>query len=149
MRGAPGLHYGTHLLIDGIVSVANPISPNLAKGTIGELLVQIRLLQFGVQAAPPLRDSGNDLIALRGDAIRTVQVKTTSGRLRVPHTLPTKFHLVALVILSGNDDHLLLDSSSVYLVGREELNELPVTSGEAMRRFEISQVRVDELFRDD
>jgi hypothetical protein len=32
-------------------------------GTFCELLVQIRLLQYGVQAAPPIKDSGNDLIA--------------------------------------------------------------------------------------
>jgi hypothetical protein len=36
----------------------NPISPEIKTGTVGELLVQLRLLQFDVQAAQPLKDSG-------------------------------------------------------------------------------------------
>ena len=38
--------------------MSNPISAAIRIGTLGELLVQLRLLQFEVQAAPPLRDSG-------------------------------------------------------------------------------------------
>ena len=64
----------------------------MAKGTIGELLVQTRLLQYGVQAAPPLKDSGNDLIALKGDAIKTIQVKTCTNRFDTPLDLPEKYH---------------------------------------------------------
>ncbi len=48
----------------------NKITDNLKLGTFGELLVQLRLLEFDVQAAPPLKDSGNDLIAIRGTAMR-------------------------------------------------------------------------------
>jgi hypothetical protein len=58
--------------------MANPISNEIKTGTVGELLVQMRLLQHDVQAAPPLKDSGNDLIALRGFVVRTIQVKTTT-----------------------------------------------------------------------
>lgn len=72
--------------------MANPISENMAKGTIGELLVQTCLLQYGVQAAPPLKDSGNDLIALKGDAIKTIQVKTCTNRFDTPLDLPEKYH---------------------------------------------------------
>ena len=50
--------------------MGNPISNQLTLGTIAELLVQASLLQFDVQAAPPLKDSGNDLIAIRRAAIR-------------------------------------------------------------------------------
>ena len=53
----------------------NKITDNLKLGTIGELLVQLRLLEFDVQAAPPLKDSGNDLIAIRGIDMRAIQVK--------------------------------------------------------------------------
>ncbi len=42
----------------------NPISEEIKIGTIGEILVQLRLLQYEVQAAPALKDSGNDLIHL-------------------------------------------------------------------------------------
>ena len=55
----------------------NKITDNLKLGTVGELLVQLRLLEFDVQAAPPLKDSGNDLIAIRGIAMRAIQVKAT------------------------------------------------------------------------
>jgi len=48
-------------------------------GTIGELLVQLCLLQFDVQAAAPLKDSGNDLIAVKGSRFHTIQVKSTGG----------------------------------------------------------------------
>ena len=47
--------------------MANPIPKNMKTGTIGELLVQLRLLQYNVQAAPPIKDSGNDLIAIKGN----------------------------------------------------------------------------------
>jgi len=57
----------------------NAISPELVTGTIGELLVQLRLLELGVQAAPPIKDSGNDLIAVRGQAFCAIQVRTTAG----------------------------------------------------------------------
>jgi hypothetical protein len=63
--------------------MANPITEAIKTGTVGELLVQLRLLQYDVQAAPPLKDSGNDLIALRGFVVRTIQVKTTTDALPV------------------------------------------------------------------
>jgi len=44
---------------------------------VEELLVQLRLLEYGVQAAPPLKDSGNDLIAIKGREFRAIQVKAT------------------------------------------------------------------------
>jgi hypothetical protein len=64
--------------------MSNPISSQIKTGTLGELLVQIRLLQFDVQATPPMKDSGNDLIAVRGETFRGVQVKTrTKGDFRL------------------------------------------------------------------
>ena len=89
--------------------MANPISAHITLGTVGELLVQLRLLQFGVQAAPPLKDSGNDLIAVRGSAIRTIQVKTTKApRPRFP-SKKRRYDLLALVQLHGYDQTLSLD----------------------------------------
>lgn len=57
----------------------NQITVQVKIGTIGELLVTLRLLQYGVQAAPPLKDSGNDLIAVRGMRFSAIQVKTITG----------------------------------------------------------------------
>ena len=48
----------------------NPLRKSLQTGTVGELLVQLRLLQFHVQAAQPLKDTGNDLIT--SDGLRVI-----------------------------------------------------------------------------
>ena len=92
----------------------NTISKELIKGSIGELLVQLRLLQYGVQAAPPIKDSGNDLIAIRGENLKAVQVKTTTAkckRLRIPQN--RKYHILACVVLYGEDNALNLDDSKI------------------------------------
>ena len=126
--------------------MANPISENMAKGTIGELLVQTRLLQYGVQAAAPIKDSGNDLIALKGYAVKTIQVKTCTTRFETPLDLPEKYHLVALVKLHGYDTELLLDHTKVYLVPKERFTGLRINREADMAEFSISQGLVDALF---
>jgi hypothetical protein len=101
----------------------NPISENLKIGTIGEMLVQIRLLQFGVQANPPIKDSGTDLVAVRDGVFKSVQVKTTlHGRFRNPK-LARHCDVVALVDLKGSGNELFLDYSVVYLVPRKEIDK--------------------------
>lgn len=96
----------------------NPLSENITKGTFGELLVQLRLLQYGVQATPPLKDSGNDL----------------------PHL----YHIIALVVLDpyGEGVTVSLDRCRVFLISRDEC-ERGINDFE---EYEISQDRVDELF---
>ena len=126
--------------------MGNKITDNLKTGTIGELLVQIRLLQFGVQAAPPIKDSGNDLIAIRGDSFRGIQVKTTAVGKHHFANLPSHYHILALVDLKSNDVELLLDTSEVYLVSREEFEReggLP----QQLDRFRLTQALVNELFQ--
>lgn len=125
--------------------MANPLPSNLAIGTIGELLVQLRLLQFGVQAAPPLKDSGNDLVALLGYVVRTIQVKCSANGIPAVRRLPQKYHLLALVVLRGHDQTLLLDSSEVYLVPRSEVSSLKRT-GAGLEQFRLSQELVHRLF---
>ena len=93
--------------------MGNSLPINTHKGTIGELLVQLRLLEYGIQAAPPIKDSGNDLIAIKSEVVKFVQVKT-ENRLRV---LPPIYHIVALVDLKYSDDgNLLLDKSEIYVI---------------------------------
>lgn len=125
--------------------MGNPISENIRIGTVGELLVQIRLLQFGVQAAPPLKDSGNDLIAVRGESFRGVQVKTTARGNLHWNNLPTHYHILALVDLAGEDENIYLDASSVYLVPRSEVPNIRPNGGD-LERFRISQDLVDFIF---
>lgn len=126
--------------------MANPITPHLSLGTVGELLVQLRLLQFGVQAAPPLKDSGNDLVALRGYAVRTIQVKTRTGRFDLQR-LPARFHLVAFVRPHLDDQGaFLLDQTEIYLIPREALTGISLNDDAELRRFTLSAGLIDELF---
>lgn len=83
----------------------NPLPDDLAKGTLGEIFVQLKLLQFGVQATPPIKDSGNDLIAIKEDVFKAIQVKTTvKERFEFNiNDLPTRYHLLSLVRLVGGD----------------------------------------------
>ena len=123
----------------------NDLHPNLVTGAVGELLVQLRLLQFDVQAAPPLRDSGNDLIALRGRAVRSIQVKS-SLRNPAKWVRPAEereYDLVALVALDGEDRRLDLDKSVIYLVPKRDL---PDSGWPGLGAYELSESLVDSLF---
>jgi hypothetical protein len=126
--------------------MSNPISPELTTGTYGELLVQIRLLQYGVQAAPPLKDSGNDLIALKGETIRTVQVKTSTNDVPPWPEDKKLYHLLAVVFLRGEGTEIQLDSSDVFLIPKVALAKLP-RRWEALNQFRLSQEHVANLFR--
>lgn len=122
----------------------NSLHDSIITGTIGELLVQLRLFQYGVQAAPPLKDSGNDLIAVRGEVFRAIQVKTTaaSGTFRLPSN--RKYHILALVRLKDDDQEYLLDKSEVFLLERSSCTQANVRSPEVSHK--ISQILVDRLF---
>ena len=124
--------------------MANPISPELTTGTLGELLVQLRLLQYGVQAAPALKDSGNDLIAVRGFEVRCIQVKTTRNALPAWPLDAKRYHLLAIVRLAGEGCELRLDDCQLYLLRKEEL---PTDrTWDALPTFALTRERVDELF---
>jgi len=101
----------------------NQISDKLKVGTIGELLVQLRLIEHGIQAAPPLKDSGNDLIAIKGKTFRAIQVKTTKTNGFKWKHLPRRYHILALVKLAGADTNIFLDQSRIYLLTKEEINK--------------------------
>jgi len=106
--------------------MANPIDKNTKIGTIGELLVQLRLLQYDIQSAPPIKDSGNDLVALKGRNIKLVQVKTTATST-FPK-LPGKkkiYDLLAIVELTGFDKTLMLDNAEIYLIPISDVYNIP------------------------
>jgi len=125
--------------------VGNKITDNLKIGTLGELLVQLRLLQFNVQAAPPIKDSGNDLIAVRGEMFRGIQVKTTAGDRFSKPTLPKHYHIVAFVSLSSDDAGLYLDKSEIYLVPRAAIEKAGGVPRD-LKPFLISENLIDEIF---
>ena len=124
----------------------NPLSKKLITGTVGELLVQLRLFQYDVQAAPPLKDSGNDLIAVRGRTIKAIQVKTTAkinGKFQIPKD--RLYHILACVKLDGAGNDLSLDASEVYLIDREAIATNAVKTN-CLDNYRISQELVDRLF---
>lgn len=116
-------------------------------GKVGELLVQTRLLQYGVQAAAPLIDSGNDLIAVRGEVFKGVQIKTTAKNNLHWNNLPEHYHILALVDLAGEEDEIFLDASSIYLVPRNEVGNINPGNG-SLEKFRISKILVEQLFND-
>ena len=99
----------------------NRITDKILTGTIGELLVEVCLLQCGVQAAPPIKDSGNDLIAVNGHEFRAVAVRTTTtGRFRRPVAVRL-YHVLAVVHLVGEDRDVYLDQSRLFLIPAGEV----------------------------
>lgn len=124
----------------------NPLNENLITGTVGELLVQLRLFQFGVQAAPPLKDTGNDLIAVKDENFRAIQVKTTrveDGNWPKPRD--RKYHILALVRLFGEDNFLKLDECEVLLIDRSIIDSNKFDQNN-LNKFRISEEVVDNLF---
>ena len=124
----------------------NPLHENLKIGTLGELLVQLRLLQYDVQAAAPLKDSGNDLIAVKGRVIRAIQVKTTSEGGKFGRTRPEHYDLVAFVELRGAGREVNLEDSALYLMPRERDKRRARVESEEWR---IGAELIERLFSGD
>ena len=127
----------------------NKITDRLKLGTLGELLVQLRLLEFDVQSAPPLKDSGNDLIAIRGTAMRAIQVKATKieddgYRFRVDD-LPPLYHALAIVKFEGDELSLHLDKSQVFLLAKNNVPNGRCNDTE-LQRHRICADIVDAIF---
>ena len=133
----------------------NELPDTLLTGTFGELLVQIRLFQHSVQAAPPIRDSGNDLIAIRKGTIKAVQVKTTCNEYPVTfdlQDLPLRYHVLAVVVLPKKivyddliDFELSLDECKIYLFSKEQVTKGYWTEGE-LQPLILNEARIDCLF---
>ncbi len=123
----------------------NPITDRIKIGTVGEILVQLRLLEHNVQAAPPIKDSGNDLIAVRGEVFRAIQVKTRTGDSYSKNDLPDLYHVLAVVHLVANEDSLLLDESQVFLIPRNNVAGASTRFAD-LAEFAVSVEHVDALF---
>lgn len=123
----------------------NRLSDKVAKGTFGELLVQLRLLQYDVQAAPPIKDSGNDLIAIRGEVFRAIQVKTRTEFPRRVYDLPGLYHVLAIVVPDpeSTETELSLDRCLIFLFSRQEVDGGWIPDGD---QYLISQERINLLF---
>lgn len=94
----------------------NPLPSEIYIGVLGELLVQQRLLIFEVQAAKPLADTGNDLVAFKGRQCRTIQVKTTKKDEPYPEKSGRDYDLAAFVLLKTHNGIFSADRSEIFLV---------------------------------
>ena len=70
----------------------NRLHPNLHTGTLGELLVQLRLLQYDVQAVATHKDTGN---ALTG---RDANAAVRKGGKQPPRRLHRAVELISRVL---------------------------------------------------
>lgn len=124
----------------------NSLSESIVTGAVGELLVQLRLFQYGVQAAPPLQDSGNDLIGVRGHTFKAVQVKATRkdwgwNLTKIRRQAESRlYHLLALVQLDGTDNELFLDDCDIFLMCQERFLKYELEGLEDCR---LNQALVD------
>lgn len=123
----------------------NPISEEIRIGTVGELLVALRLLQYGVQAAPPIKDSGNDLIAVKGEVFRAIQVKTRTTTVLTIGQLPNLFHIVALVHLVGHDRSINLEESRIFLLEKSQIGRSNYRI-EELSEYAMSESLINTLF---
>jgi len=127
--------------------LVNELPSNTVIGTLGELLVQLRLLQYKVQASPPLRDSGNDLIGVRGGVFKALQVKTSVLGIPKRGRLKRRYDILALVGLKYDGKRLDLDQADIFLLSRAQVEQGAGRGpGAPAEEFRISQARVDELF---
>jgi hypothetical protein len=105
----------------------NALFDTTFKGTLGELITQAFLLAHGVQAAPPIKDSGNDLIAVRGHSFRAVQVRASEkGRIIRPDP-SCQYHILAAVHLPFDHDFPLVHKARVFLFSEEGVAQLTGT----------------------
>jgi hypothetical protein len=123
----------------------NRVTDRILIGTLGELLVQIRLLQYGVQAAPPIEDSGNDLIAVNGKEFRAVSVRTTTtGTYKKPKAA-RRYHILAVVYLLGDNRDVALDHSQLFLIPKSKVAEAS-TDCQKLGGHKFSRQLVENLF---
>jgi hypothetical protein len=117
----------------------------MSTGVIGVLLAQLKLLQYGVQAAPPIEDSGNDLIGVNGLEFRAIQVRTTTtGTYNKPG--PDKlYHVLIVVRLAGSGREVNLNDSKLFLLPKSDVKS---ASGycQFLKQYAFSRELVEKLF---
>lgn len=124
----------------------NPELDSHKTGKIGELLVQIKLLQNDIKISEPILDSGNDFIAIKGNReqsiFKSIQVKTRKNDTFEKLNELKFYDILALVRIYDNDEN----SAKIYLLSRTEVNgESSLSAGDLME-YEFSPSRLNSLF---
>jgi hypothetical protein len=125
----------------------NPLYATTKQGTVGELLVQLRLLEHDIQAAPPVKDSGNDLIAIRGRSFRAIQVRTTTTDTIDKPRVTVLYHILAIVRLPLVNGRPVIRNAEIFLFSRDEVKDLKGGLSR-YRDHLLSQQLLDKMFDD-
>lgn len=121
----------------------NPEPEDSVTGTIGELFVQIKMLQEDVKILIPLIDTGNDFIAIKEQEPRSVQVKTRNSDKWDLSDLK-KYDILALVRLGPNAK---IDGAKVFLLSKKDVADRMSLSISSLNGFEFSTKRLNNFFR--
>jgi hypothetical protein len=129
--------------------LGNPLPKTTVKGTYGELLVILRLLDFDVQACFTLKDSGNDLIAIKGSNVQTIQVKSTlpEGRWDLRNLHKKRYDVLALVSLIPKKRGFDLEKSKIFLLKNSEVdNRSVITNNMKIEKYSLNKEIIQKLF---
>ena len=118
--------------------MGNRLPDNMVLGTLGEVFSQLRLLELGIQAAPPIKDSGNDLIAIKGEVVKYIQVKTSATKIERVNNLPGIYHLVFLVEFESDESGIKYDDSKIWVINKDE---------SVSEKKELTQELVDSIWQ--
>jgi hypothetical protein len=125
----------------------NPLYATTRQGTIGELIVQLHLLEHNIQAAAPIKDSGNDLIAIRGRVLRAIQVRSTVNYTICKPKRGVLYDILAVVRFPRANGRILIREAQIYLFHSSRVEAgLPGT----LKRYPenlLSQTLIDQLFQ--
>ena len=126
----------------------NPLYATTKQGTIGELIVQLRFLEHDVQAAAPIKDSGNDLIAIRGKVFRAVQVRCTTRETIDKPDDDVLYDILAIVQLPLNDGRPLTRDAEIYLFSADEVPSLSGRVSNYREHHLFTPALIDRLFEE-
>ncbi len=115
------------------------------KGTIGELLTQIRLLEYGIEPTIPLIDSGNDIIAIKGRIVKSIQVKTKKQNRRIWRFRNLREYDI-LVLVNLDEQENKLDCAKLYLLTKEQVNGRGSLTLKHVQDYELSESLINNLF---
>jgi hypothetical protein len=125
--------------------MGNPSPPKKIQGTIGELLTQIRFLQYGVELSIPVIDSGNDIVALKGKKVKLIQVKTKKHNSK-RWNFPNLREYDILVLINFGEDENKLDEAKIYLLSKEEVSNKKSIGFMGIEKYELSTTLIYTLF---
>lgn len=126
--------------------MGNPSNLTQRLGTIGELLTQIRLLEYQIEPSIPLIDSGNDIIAIKEDIVKYIQVKTRSyDKQKWRFRNLRKYDILVLIKLHENPEEL--DKAKIYFLSKNEVaGRGSIRFDRIEDRYLLSQDRINQLF---